>query len=416
MAEVRSGERGVALIMALAFMALVVPIVTAALGLASTLAVDSRIKTDIVKSQYSAMGGGQHVLYRLLNEAEYAAGLVTDVPQSYTVDLNGRPVQIGVVRTSSPTGDPPVLSDSSRRLRVLVEVTPTDALPSILTVFTYTVTVENLEDGLMRLRTIYNELPAPFAYLPGSTTGVTALDPSISGRRLTWNLASDDITIPEGAEATLVFTALATVPEGTYCDESWVDPGDRQTTSGKTAPVTVGAPPANLCDGVAAEVLVQVTPPVALDGVPTTHEYTITLRSLGTETLEVSQIRDLLPEGFFYVPGSTSGNVTVDDPNITLFQGQQRLDWTFDPGLPWLPGQTLSLTFNSDGSGTPGTYPSEVWVTVEELEEPLYTWLSATVRVMSVYRITATDGGNTVSFEVWIADGTYIVTLWEIGR
>ena len=130
----------------------------------------------------------------------------------------------------------------------------------------------------------------------------------------------------------------------------------------------------------------------------------------------VSQIRDLLPEGFFYVPGSTSGSVTADDPNITLFQGQQRLDWTFDPGLPWLPGQTLFLTFNSDGSVTSGVYPSEVWVTVEELEEPLYTWLSATVRVMSVYRTTATDGGNTVSFEVWIGDEVYIVTLWEIGR
>ncbi len=50
-------QDGSGLVLLLAFMMLAVPIVTASLGLASTLSVDARVKTSILKGQYSSLGG-----------------------------------------------------------------------------------------------------------------------------------------------------------------------------------------------------------------------------------------------------------------------------------------------------------------------------------------------------------------------
>ena len=61
-------EDGVTIVMVLAFMALSVPIVTAALGLASTLSIDSRVKGDIAKRQFSAIGANELAIQRLTND------------------------------------------------------------------------------------------------------------------------------------------------------------------------------------------------------------------------------------------------------------------------------------------------------------------------------------------------------------
>ena len=60
-----------------------------------------------------------------------------------------------------------------------------------------------------------------------------------------------------------------------------------------------------------------------------TFTYTITIENTGTDHLHPTQVRDLLPVGFTYVPGTTSGDITVADPATTLFQGRQRLTWDF---------------------------------------------------------------------------------------
>ena len=53
------GQRGVAMIMVIAFMALSIPMITGALSLSGTLSSDSTVKTEILKRQYSALGGDQ---------------------------------------------------------------------------------------------------------------------------------------------------------------------------------------------------------------------------------------------------------------------------------------------------------------------------------------------------------------------
>jgi hypothetical protein len=70
------------MVMVLAMMALSTPLVTGALGLASTLAIDSRVKSQRVMSQYATMGGVEHAIYRLTYEEGYAESLPLGVPSS----------------------------------------------------------------------------------------------------------------------------------------------------------------------------------------------------------------------------------------------------------------------------------------------------------------------------------------------
>ena len=72
---------------------------------------------------------------------------------------------------------------------------------------------------------------------------------------------------------------------------------------------------------------------------PITVDYTITFQNTGTLPLTLTQVRDLLPPGFVYSPGTTWG-LTSNDPNSTAFGGRQRLDWVFDPALTIAPGST----------------------------------------------------------------------------
>lgn len=411
-------EIGGAQTLVLAFMALAIPLVTASLSLASTLSVDSRVKTRIAQSQYSVLGATQHALYRLAHEVGYADGLAIGAPDSYTVELNGREVAVTVEKFSEPPGDtPPPNADSSRRLQALKQVTPSSAPPDTPTTFSYTITVENRDDQAENLRKIHDELPNGFSYLPGSTSGVTTADPSISGQQLTWNLAQLQIVLQPGQSAFLSFSAQASVEEGTYCNEAWVEPGDKNTTSGKTARITVGSPPNDLCQGPTVELTKTVTPGTAAAYAAATFTYTITIRNAGTAVLNMSQIRDWLPQdGFLYVPGSTSGDITTADPSTSLWQGRQRLDWNFNPKQQLQPGESRALTFQAEATLEPGDYYNEVWGTFDEFTSPAYTWPTARVEVMAVFTITAIEGGSTAWAEVWAGVSSWAITRFLVSR
>jgi hypothetical protein len=59
----RSEEGGMGTLMVVGFMALSVPMLTAALGLAATLSHDSQVKNKLAKDQYSSIGAFQYVRY-----------------------------------------------------------------------------------------------------------------------------------------------------------------------------------------------------------------------------------------------------------------------------------------------------------------------------------------------------------------
>ena len=72
MCSLLRGQSGTALIFVLAFMALAVPLTTAALSFVSTAALDSAIKTQSVHSQY-ANQGASHATRKIKSLIERAA-------------------------------------------------------------------------------------------------------------------------------------------------------------------------------------------------------------------------------------------------------------------------------------------------------------------------------------------------------
>ena len=91
-------ERGGAILVVMAFLVFVVPTVTAALSFAATVSLGSGARTESVIAQYTSTGGAEHGLYRVVYEAGYADGLVLDVPDVYTVPINGRTVDVSVTK------------------------------------------------------------------------------------------------------------------------------------------------------------------------------------------------------------------------------------------------------------------------------------------------------------------------------
>lgn len=416
MKQLRS-QRGSGILMALAFMALVVPLTTAALSLASTMSFQSRTGTNLLQDHYSVLGASQHAAYRLAYESGFNDSLTVGVPLEYTVTLNGNQVTTTVTKLSSVVGDPPPPNfDNSRTHQVSKSVTPSTALVNVLSQFTYTISVENRGDKSKSLNVIYDELPPGFSYVSLSTTGVTTSEPAVSGNLLTWDISNQGISLVPGQTVYMDFVVEASVAEGTYCNEAWVEPGGPKTSSGKTALVTVGTPANGLCVGPAVSLSKVVNTGVALDGAATTFTYTITIQNNGSVTLNISKVRDRLPGGFLYVIGTTGGDITGAEPSTMMQQGSQRLDWDFSPDYQISPGETRTLTFDTTASVPSGDYFNEVWLTIAEFTDTIYTWPTALVKIMSATETTAQSGETSAIGEVWANDGSYITSKWQIYR
>ena len=401
-------EKGTAMLMVIAFMGLAIPMIVTTLGLASALSIDSQVKTEILKNQYSALGADQ-----------YAQNIIQQglPPGSYPITLNGDPVAVTIGALPTPV-PPPAPGDNSRRLSVSKVVTPTTAAASTLTTFTYTITVTNGDDDSENLTKIHDLLPAGFSYKPWTTSGVTINEPGIVGQQLTW---SPGTVINPGDSVTLTFDASATVAQGNYCNEAWAEPGLTKTSSGLTARIEVGSPGDNLCPGTAVKVTktVEVAAGTVSPGNDVTFTYTITIENTGTDNLHPAEIRDLLPVGFTYVTGTTTGDITAANPNTTMFQGHQRLTWDLSSPRVHMhsgdPKQTL--VFDVQGVFAGGHW-NEAWVTFEagEFADSKYTWPTAGVEIIGVTESTSvTADGTTVYSQLQqIGPDSYILVEWEI--
>lgn len=408
-------ERGSAMIVVLAFLVFVVPSVTAALSFASTASTSSGAQTRGLIAQYTATGGAEHGLYRVVHEAGYADGLVDDVADLYTVPINGRTVSVSVTKLSATVYDPPPSTyNSQQRLYAEKVVTPETASPSTLTTFTYTVTVTNGSDTTKGINQVVDELPAGFSYVAGTTTGLTTDDPSVSGQELEWDVANMGIDLAPAASVVLTFDAQASVAEGVYCNEAWVQPGGDNTSSGKTAGVTVGSPTSGVCDGTAVTVSATADPNSVIGGIATTFAFTVVVDNIGSTDVGVSEVRDLLPAGFLYVAGSTGGDLTAQEPNTKFQQGRQRLTWIFSPSVTVPSSESRTLLLEADATLAPGRYGSDLRVTVDELASAILLLGAAPVDALGPIWIEATDGNATASTLVWTRDGYYEVTAWNM--
>ncbi len=420
-----SGQRGIALIMVLAFLAVAAPVITGALALSSNLSLDSGVKERILKRQYALLGASQDAIYRLAYQPGYLESLQTGVPTSYSITLNGEALTVTVTSIVAPLSSPPPppMADNARRLQAYKFVTPTVASPGVLTTFTYSVIVRNQDDDQEQVTHINDHLPPGFSYVAGSSSGVTTNNPNVndhhdgdgeSYQELDWNLSSLHIVLQPGEQVALEFQTQATLMQGNYCNEAWAEPGAEKTSSGLTARITVGSPLNGLCPGEAMRLTKTVDPATAAGGVLTTFTYTIAMKNTGTEELYVSKLVDLLPVDFTYVSGSTSGDVAQSDPSTMVQQGSQQLTWNLNPDVLVAPGATKTLTFRATGTLAPGDYWNQVWASVDELQHPVYTWPTAMVHVMGVAKSSVTGGKGIAYTELWVAPSEYVVTNWSM--
>jgi len=414
--KLRDGQEGGALVMLVAFMALAVPLVVAALQLSSTLAIDSRVKTHLMKSQYSSMSGVDHLLYRLVYEDGYAESLPLGTPVNYILTLNGIDVTVTVVKTAEPPPPPPVPPGITNRAYLITKgVFPTTAPPDTQTTYIYTANIANGTEVERTINNIKDDFPEGLTYVPGSSSGLTTSDPSIVAGDLRWNLSGAEGTLAPFSSKVLQFQMQGSLPQGVYCNDIWVSPGGDKTRSGLTAKIIAGSPASTLCPGTAVQLTKSVAPPVVPAGSLITFAYTLTFTSDGTDPADVSKIIDLLPAGFNYVAGSSQG-LTMADPAIVLKNNgtQQQLTWSANPIGTVSPGGTAIQSFDVSASVDADDYYNEATATVSGLNYDLYTWPSAKVQVLGVFELEATDGQTTTSVDAWLGNEGAITDRWTI--
>ncbi|MBI2856106.1 MAG: DUF11 domain-containing protein [Chloroflexi bacterium] len=168
------------------------------------------------------------------------------------------------------------------------------------------------------------------------------------------------------------------------------------------------------------EITAAVNPKDAVPGVATIFTYTIYITNLRTDTLSLDKLRDYLPLGFHYVPGSSSG-VTTGNPTVlaTGPNNEEELVWTFSaPRPPIGPGQVLSQTFQASAVLDEGTYWDSAQVKFQ-MSSPnkAFSGPVAPVRVSAIYDISAvitTPNGVTIRATIKIVDGVTSILSWQV--
>ena len=101
----------------------------------------------------------------------------------------------------------------------------------------YTITIANTDAESFEIDALVDDLPDGFTYTPGSTTGVTTADPTVTGQRLRW---AGPLTIPAAGTLTLHLGVTVADEPGTYLNEASAESADVSITpTGPTAPIVV---------------------------------------------------------------------------------------------------------------------------------------------------------------------------------
>jgi uncharacterized repeat protein (TIGR01451 family) len=161
----------------------------------------------------------------------------------------------------------------------------------------YTITVANPNTSSVTLDSITDTLPVGFTYTPGSTTGATSADPSVSGQTVTW---TGPFAVPAGGSISLHFGVMVSSTSGDYLNEATAAAtGFTVAPTGPTAQITVTA-------GGGSDLAItkaDAPDPVALGGSLT---YTLTVTNNGPDPSTDSTVTDTLPPGVTFVSATPS--------------------------------------------------------------------------------------------------------------
>lgn len=180
----------------------------------------------------------------------------------------------------------------------------------------------------------------------------------------------------------------------------------------------IGPPPTEGTQAWRIEIAKSVEPDSAPLGELATFTYTIYIDNVGTSTVHLYEISDLLPIDFSYEMGSSSG-VTTTNPTIELQEEQEMLTWAFSPPYPTVnSGETATQVFQATAIlEEVDIYWNQAWVTGDpDSIDTVGTGSCAPVGGNSLltYQIVSNGGGTTIRADVNIGDSGVYITSWEI--
>ena len=250
------GENGQALLLVLAIMFLGTALVSSSLSLVSTSVTSSNSPELSFTNYSSAEAGAQHGIWRLQNEAGFADSLTEMNPDdSYNLALNSTTVPVTITEifaAPTPTPTPGPTPDPADRIAITKGISPNAIMADTPGTFTYTIDITNVGTSNVKLEYIGDTLPAGFSYVPGSSSGVTTADPTVTmvggQQELLWAFGPPRPGISSGNTAPQVFQASANPVQGTYYNDALVAPvaqsiGDPilEVYTGPTAPLDAHA-------------------------------------------------------------------------------------------------------------------------------------------------------------------------------
>jgi uncharacterized repeat protein (TIGR01451 family) len=254
----------------------------------------------------------------------------------------------------------PVTVDQPASATITKTVSPA-SVPAGGGVVTYTMASQNTGSVNLTGSQWFDDLPSGFNYVPGSSQrsydGVTwtaIADPTfISGNTWRWTTSVGTINTvgPSGPTLRIRFQAVTTPTSGTYSNVARYQATQlSQISSGATAAVTVGTPPAITLN-------LSRNPASIPAGGPTKATYTLTLQNTGGTPAQAVNVRAILPGYLAYVSGSSDLTIAAPtaDPLVTT-----SLIWNNLGDIP--VGQTLTLVWQviADAAAPAGSYYMEV--------------------------------------------------------
>lgn len=448
---------GVAIVTSLGFMLFSIPLISGSLNLAGTTSIDARVKTEAMNRDYCALAVVELFDFLMMDTPRFEAWMLERDPGgtgTATADLGLANVDCGVsvgtqepVVTDDPVGEPvgvvPMLGAYNQR-KFQTFITVDDPNPNPGDSVLYSIQIVNRTATQATLSDIRDTLPDGFSYdcfgppdmLTLGGADPVEISPDIacpSGTSINWALGPG-VKIESGEWVFLTFTAVTAddlgnpAPEGLYCNQAQVVPGQDKTSSGLTAPVKIGNPIISACPVPAVliseylkkmELQQPVTFPYAID-----VEYTIEVENIGDVDVNIAEMINLLPEGINYVANTcdiTDLDCITDAPFQLHYVSQvdrQRVTWKFNPLIPLAPGEKRTLDFAADALVFEGNYWVDLLVSFDPyFPEKVYTWPTAVIAVIQVYSVAVVIDGEEVipeALKLWVQAEDGAVEEWSI--